>query len=449
MSVIIAFRTHIWNDDIEYMARRLKGSFSKADFVILADESREILDVGDFPKIGHTSDFSEFNIPNIPGQKTLWYNADYPLYALRKALPNYNHYIMIENDVLININLDPLITSLEKKQTDLIAHNILSIPDHWVFKDTITPYFKNSKYCFLPVLALSARAIDHLLMKKQEISYLYNNDNSIIWPYCEGFIPSAVFEMENPIVEELRNFCKLQPYDFCSGYYYLDPYVNIHGTICHPVKGKDFVERCITHDGINPIFNPRSSLRRGLKNLKPSDFYQYIHDTIKKTGNVGFYQQFNEIALQERWIKKPEAVNWALGGKASQSSVCAFSKFNDIYKDAAGAVNGRIGPDYNFHTATEYNPWWKLELPRTINIKHIIIYNRLNFEDRASKIKVEVSDDNENWIIVADYPDGIIFGGADGNPLIIRVNNINAQYVKISLYDENVLHLNQVEVYDQ
>jgi hypothetical protein len=34
--------------------------------------------------------------------------------------------------------------------------------------------------------------------------------------------------------------------------------------------------------------------------------------------------------------------------------------------------------DFSFHTSERPGPWWKMELPESINIKKIVIINRLD-----------------------------------------------------------------------
>jgi len=53
--LIITFRTHVWNEDVAYQARRLLGFCEGATFVVLADESNGVLDTAPLEKIAHDS----------------------------------------------------------------------------------------------------------------------------------------------------------------------------------------------------------------------------------------------------------------------------------------------------------------------------------------------------------------------------------------------------------
>ncbi|GBR00399.1 discoidin domain-containing protein [Acetobacter oeni] len=449
MSVIIGFRTHIWNDDIEYIARRLKGAFSKADFVILADETHQTLDTGSLPKITHTADFSEFGLPSVPDWNVLWHNGDYPLYVLRRAFPDITHYLMVENDVLVNFDLDVLLDYIQKNNIDLVVHQIEKTSSEWGGYASIAEYFSNPMKCLFPFIAISGRAIDVLYKNRINHARMFLEKKTSQWPYCEGFIASSIMEDENLSVKDISEFCDPEHYSFNGCYHYLDREANIHGTICHPVRGIGFVQRRLDEDGPDIIFDRNSVLRRGLSNLKPRDFYNTLYRAVVGTKRIDKVNQFNDIALQEGWIMKPESINRALGAKSSQSSVCQYSRVQDVCLDAEGAVSGVPGKDHFFHTDLEFSPWWKAELYQSVNIKHIIIYNRSIHKERASKIHVEISENDQDWVTVASYPNGIIFDGIGGVPLVICVNSIMARFIKISLLDENFLHLSQVEVYDQ
>ncbi|WP_148262684.1 discoidin domain-containing protein [Acetobacter tropicalis] len=447
--VVIAFRTHIWNPEIEHIARKLIGCCGRGKFVIIADETNSVLDTGYLPKISHTSSFENFKILSEPPHNTLWYNADYPLYTLRQKHPEASHIIMIENDVSINFSLDNIIDTLIEQKIDLIVHEFQDAPNNWPWTHTLIPWFAHPKKCLLPFLAISARGIDSLLKKKQIISQKFLSlENEKPYPYCEGFIPSTIYEEEYKIVE-LNNFASTTYYHFDNAQYYLSLDANLPGSIAHPVVGHTFVKRRLHRDGIQSLFDKQSSLRKALPNIPPREFYHLMLQEAQKSGNLDVCHKLNDLALEENWILKPEAINYAIGGTATQSSTSEWSKSQDITEDASFAINGIVGSDYGFHTDHEENPWWLLTLQDPIHINHIIIYNRMNFRERASKIKIEISTDCNKWLTIASYSHGILFGGADGHPLVLNVDNIFAQFVKISLLEPGVLHLNQVEVYSQ
>ncbi|MCG4262555.1 discoidin domain-containing protein [Acetobacter senegalensis] len=446
MKAIVALRTHIWNDDIEYISRRLRGAFNNCEFVIIADESKETLQINSFPKISHKDNFSEFDLPQIPEKNFLWFNGDYPLYKLRKEFPQYEYIIMVENDVLVNFDLDRLVSFSEENKIDLIVHNMSNADDNWYHYDTVSPYFNEAKKCLFPFILISAQAIDYLLALRVKIFNDYYKKVGK-WPYCEGFIASALYQEKSFNIVDIDKFCSTENYDFYGCRHYLDPEVNKKNSISHPVRGKEFVKRRIHEDGIESFFDKSSVLRKSTKFVPVNDFFDVVFAEIKKLKNIDRMNNFNDIALEEGWITKPYPINLALGGKASQSSISPFSLGQSLYDDAQRAIDGNLDKDYGFHTSLENNPWWLLELPDAVNIRHIIIYNRKKHKERARKLYVSLSIDGAEWKEVAAYPDGIWFGGDDGYPLVIKVNSVYSKFVKIGLLSHGILHLNQVEIY--
>lgn len=147
--------------------------------------------------------------------------------------------------------------------------------------------------------------------------------------------------------------------------------------------------------------------------------------------------------------------NISRGKKALQSSISEWSIYKDIEKDAANVLNGEPNGRYKFHTNWEQKPWWQVDLEEILEINHIVIFNRLipydvsgYMKNRAANLKVYISADGENYSLVHDNSGNAVFGGIDGDPLIINLSKKSlARYVRLELPEPGVLHLDQVEVY--
>ena len=146
----------------------------------------------------------------------------------------------------------------------------------------------------------------------------------------------------------------------------------------------------------------------------------------------------------------PAGDNIARGRPARQSSVSEWSVAPDIAGDAAGAVNGRITGGFQFHTAYEDGAWWRVDLGGRRDVSAIRIFNRLDspaMADRLGAFVVETSDDGERWQDLYRHAGGRV-GGADGNPLTIRLDwPLACRHIRIRLLAAGFLHLDQVEVY--
>jgi hypothetical protein len=89
-----------------------------------------------------------------------------------------------------------------------------------------------------------------------------------------------------------------------------------------------------------------------------------------------------------------------------------------------------------------------VDLQHSYPIDRIVLHNRLDMcFERASRCQVEISNDGVDWELVHA---GMVFfmGGAAGPPLTLPLGaRFAARYVRVSLHEEQALHLAQVEVF--
>lgn len=118
-------------------------------------------------------------------------------------------------------------------------------------------------------------------------------------------------------------------------------------------------------------------------------------------------------------------------------------------QDAAGGCDGIIDGLWGFHTELEDDPWWQLDLKRSMSLDQIQIYNRCDHTvGRAARLKVLLSEDGAEWEQVYQHDGTIFYGHTDGKPLAVSLEGKTARYVRIQLPGENCLHLDEVEVYE-
>lgn len=141
------------------------------------------------------------------------------------------------------------------------------------------------------------------------------------------------------------------------------------------------------------------------------------------------------------------------GKYATQSSISNWSKQRNVDADAAGALNGEITGNYNFHTAIEDEPWWKVDLGAVFAVSEIRIFNRVSsiaVARRAYRFDLLTSLDGDRWDIAVTKDDDVYFGGIDGRPFrFLATAPCQARWVKIRLKGRNCLHLDQVQVFGE
>jgi hypothetical protein len=137
--------------------------------------------------------------------------------------------------------------------------------------------------------------------------------------------------------------------------------------------------------------------------------------------------------------------NLALNRQARQSSLYDGSPNNG----PAGGVDGIKNRGFGFSTNQEQSPWWMVDLGANYALSEARIFNRLDCcSERARTLQILLSQDGQNWQTVYRH-DGTVFGGVDGRQLSVALQGRTARYVRLQLAEDNLLHLDEVEVYGQ
>ena len=122
--------------------------------------------------------------------------------------------------------------------------------------------------------------------------------------------------------------------------------------------------------------------------------------------------------------------------------------------DAAGGCDGVTNGKWGFHTGQDANPWWQVDLGQPQPLAQVRLWNRSDNEgsaQRASKFLILLSHDGKAWREVYQH-DGTVFYGyhmPDRSPLVVKLTNAVARFVRIQLPGKTFLHLDEVEVIGQ
>ena len=182
-----------------------------------------------------------------------------------------------------------------------------------------------------------------------------------------------------------------------------------------------------------------------IKNHRPVEQLEALR------GLAGFDRIEAAAAVAEAEAERPVAFfgrNLAFGQKATQSSVCEWSPKPTPEADARGANNGDITGAPGFHTGFEAEPWWQVDLGAQTMVALVVVYNRMAFPERCTRMTVSGSADGVHWALRGAKLDGVLFGGVDGHPYIFRFSPpFPARFVRVAMIGEGFLHLDEVEIY--
>ncbi len=117
-------------------------------------------------------------------------------------------------------------------------------------------------------------------------------------------------------------------------------------------------------------------------------------------------------------------------------------------EDACGACDGVRDGTYGFHTASQINPWWQIDLLKSMPLAKVLIYNRGDgSQQRALRLSVLLSDDGKTWKRVYQHDGTPFLGHSDNRPLSVALDGAKSRFMRIQLPGETFLHLEEVEIY--
>jgi len=115
--------------------------------------------------------------------------------------------------------------------------------------------------------------------------------------------------------------------------------------------------------------------------------------------------------------------------------------------DAAGGVDGVINGAWGFHTENEVNPWWQVDLGKRFSFDRILVFNRTELAARAARIIVTISQDGKRFEQVYQHDGTTFLGHVDQKPLDVKLNGVEARFVRLQLPGTSYFHLDEVEIY--
>ena len=165
-------------------------------------------------------------------------------------------------------------------------------------------------------------------------------------------------------------------------------------------------------------------------------------------------------ALREQLIRMQKAVagvfselaedraDLALWKPAIQSSTGRWSRSADPAAEAQGAVAGAMSGGAGAHTEVERDPWWQVDLQDEHEIREIRLFNCMVASERLRHFSILLATTADEWREVFSKRDDEEIGGADGNPLKIKLApGSSGRYIRLRLDAENALVFDQIKVY--
>jgi FkbM family methyltransferase len=140
-------------------------------------------------------------------------------------------------------------------------------------------------------------------------------------------------------------------------------------------------------------------------------------------------------------------MNLALRKPALQSSVSPYSIGTTEADDARGGNNGSLSGPYGFHTATEPDPWWQVDLEDSFLIQRVVIFNRPDAAERLKHFTLLGSRDGREWGTLFCKTDAHVFGQT-GEPFPAEITGApTVRFLRVRLDGNAPLHFRECQVF--
>ena len=454
-SYAVLFKCHFWDSFAQRQLDRLSARVGRGDIYIFIDQTNGIAGEPDHdPALvirATEADVDALGLARYEHFSQFWFSADYALHLLTRRKPDYDFYVMVEFDLVLNADLDPMIDALEREEVDFVSHPIPEPPIeefHWLYTAQGVYELSEMRHWLTCIAIFSGRAAHRLFDRRIELSARFRSGELTTWPMCEIAIPTemniAGFRMK-PLAElgSLQFYQWIPPYDEAAL-----PQLAA-GTFVHPVlDAKRFLNNIMRWHPHHPeFFEKESMLWQRFAGAESRQLaLPFLFEEERRLGRQEYRGRIIELMHEvgdDAYLAHHgrDGRNVALNKRTWQSSWMGGRPAEPPRGEAvAGVVTGRA----SFHTDVDARPWWIVDLEHSVAIDEIRVFNRMDVRERADGLTVHISDDLRNWVEVGRHS-GPSFGGADGKPLVVKVD-ASAQFVRVELPRKEYLHLDQVQV---
>ena len=253
----VIFKTYAWDPFVERQAQRLAEAAGRLDFYIQIDETNKKLGPVPFERVDRftCADLEAGGLaPRFSLGGVLWWNPDYAHYHFFKQHPDYDYYLFVEYDVVVQGSLEDFVRSAIDKSADLVAWRITRPFKLWHWytyqKDVYAP--EDVRLALLNVCFHTRAGLDYLHQRRLQMA----TDTTLVgWPSSELFVPS----------ESLRGGMK---------YVLLDEFGDVSHYDWFPPLMEEDLQPSETPRFIHPVLDRRrfvSSMLHNTGSLKPGE----------------------------------------------------------------------------------------------------------------------------------------------------------------------------------
>jgi hypothetical protein len=219
-----------------------------------------------------------------------WYNGDYAMYAFLRTQPGYSYYVQLEYDVVVNTDLDDLVSRCDAQQADFVGLTRGEPVDEWAWRHTCTDAYDGPdiRYKLICFCVFSHRALQYLFDRRLALAADLAPEQA--WPFCEGFIATEV-QLAGMKSQELGEFLDVSAYDTWPPVLEEDLAGMTAAEVIHPVLDqRRYVASMLKYKvGLGGYLNPASVFHRKLRRLPLPLYMQTLASTIATKAQRRFH----------------------------------------------------------------------------------------------------------------------------------------------------------------
>jgi hypothetical protein len=189
----VVFKAYSWDDFVQRQAERLAAVAGRLDFFVQIDETNGAVGPIPFDRVQRftCADLEASGLPMRFGLGgVLWWNPDYAHYQFLRYQPNYDYYLFVEYDCVVQCSLENFVSRAAAKGADLVSSPITQKFEEWHWYAYQRDVYQEDevKLGLLNITLHSANALRLLHQRRLAMA----KSDSAGWPSSEVFVPTEI-----------------------------------------------------------------------------------------------------------------------------------------------------------------------------------------------------------------------------------------------------------------